>query len=384
MIFLFFCLIHSIAANGLRRVESTQTIPIPEVNQAFPHNKIKKMEIEGESNMYKFSYEDIDWIGAVDKANTPKIQELVNTFGERIEDIDHPAWLLKNQNAVISEDEKTSEPDWHTEDGLERMVSLPGKTSDHPILPVVAKRMYIATLAEDTPPGKEPSTKEGNIVSACQCDVVNEPTECIYGQDQIKPPCGYLAAMNTLSDFESNGLSTELAYQCYKFLKDDRKIKYVSVHNYGGKGGAISYTRGAGRAGFTSFKTDCMTQWMPIPMTMNQRILDVPTFLSCMVEGNCDPASLAHYPAGPNNNCRGSTTNFINKRHIYYTNKHDADQTGDTFEQHEVDTEEEAESYGRDLGTKYYSNKRTRRTSWNKHDMSKLPSNDLGITFGKP
>ena len=126
-----------------------------------------------------------------------------------------------------------------------------------------------------------------------------------------------------------------------------------------------------------------MTQWMPIPMTMNQRILDVPTFLSCMVEGNCDPASLAHYPAGPNNNCRGSTTNFINKRHIYYTNKHDADQTGDTFEQHKVDTEEEAESYGRDLGTKYYSNKRTRRTSWNKHDMSKLPSNDLGITFGK-
>ena len=44
----------------------------------------------------------------------------------------------------------------------------------------------------------------------------------------------------------------------------------VYVFNWGAHGGAISYTRGALRAGYTSFKTDFMTTWMPIPINIQR------------------------------------------------------------------------------------------------------------------
>ena len=60
---------------------------------------------------------------------------------------------------------------------------------------------------------------------------------------------GYLAAMNVAKAFKGDKISTELATQCFSWAKE-RNIPTPHVYNAGGPPGAISYARGAWKAGY--------------------------------------------------------------------------------------------------------------------------------------
>ena len=101
----------------------------------------------------------------------------------------------------------------------------------------VTRRIYTATLvaplsSPSTTDGYEPEPKAGDIVALCTCNAD-----------------GYLAAMNVLLRFSGDKLSSELAAQCYTWHRH-LGIKHPSVTNVGGKGGALSYTRGALTSGY--------------------------------------------------------------------------------------------------------------------------------------
>ena len=103
----------------------------------------------------------------------------------------------------------------------------------------VTQRIYTVTLAAaplppppSTTDGYESEPEAGDIVALCTCDAN-----------------GYLAAMNVLLRFGGDKLSSELAAQCYAWHRR-LGVKHPSVTNVGGKGGALSYTRGAFTTGY--------------------------------------------------------------------------------------------------------------------------------------
>ena len=197
------------------------------------------------------------------------------------------------------------------------------------------------------------------VKDKCKFGTQNFP-ETVY-------PCGFIEGMNTLSDFKGNRLSSEFAYQCYKFLKVEREITHVYAHNKGGKAGAISYTKGAFYAGFTSFKTDCMTTWMPIPSKQDDEvewIVDKDKLLSCITTGDCD--TKVSIPTAEAIDCHNSD-DFVNV-HLFYANKRETDRDGDEFEEH-VDDSDGTEA-------KFWTNKRTRRSSWTDPKKHMLESNE--------
>lgn len=78
----------------------------------------------------------------------------------------------------------------------------------------------------------------GRVVAVCECNGYT----------------GNLDGMNVLQEYEGNKLSSELAYQCFHWMRQSLQLKSVSVYNAGRTAGAISYARGAVYAGFSFFK----------------------------------------------------------------------------------------------------------------------------------
>lgn len=123
----------------------------------------------------------------------------------------------------------------------------------------VTLHIYTATLASPPPPSPptfddypKPDVNTGDVVALCTCE-----------------PGGYLAAMNVLARFNGDKISSELAAQCYTWHKS-LGIEHPHVRNVGGKGGALSYTRGALTAGYRFWSQDGRSgPYTALPTTKN-------------------------------------------------------------------------------------------------------------------
>jgi len=186
---IFFCLIHSIFGiatyGGLRSKMSTQTIWLDQVDLRFDHRSWVKFSYENivekakkKAKIEEKGLDEMSFINGIYQSDAtidkdtsekePEIKGLVDTFEQQIV-IDGSKW------EESTAEKKGSKPKKYTHKGLAKMTKLPGTQPDSPPKnsPSVT-RMFIATLAENTKI-KKTNYKEGNIVSACECSVIEEP-----------------------------------------------------------------------------------------------------------------------------------------------------------------------------------------------------------------